>query len=363
MTATVLLGVLGAGCVAADPAETPSEPHALTAADVAVLMPLDAGPLWPATTAGVGGPLVPRGLVAELAADTLATRYDELRVVALRVDPCFMHNWGTAACQPQVRLTLQPVDAATGQAGDDALHALYNLDDAAFATLLDGLRAITAAAPEQADSTLPLGVSPALEAQGLDGPYGTLLHALITTSIGAGNLARLAATTRAADVWTFRGLGVRASPATGFGAPGPLVIRPLGDDVTTQRVTLADADAYAAEVAPAFANPAGHAAAGFAAIAALDDAGRVALATWMNQQGDPRVTTADNTDCAACHVQGPARAALRALDPDAGATLVGVDDPAAPITLRAFGYVGATPVVAPRAVAEVAATLATVGAR
>ena len=192
-----LLGTVVGACVEPAPADAPAR-HALTAADVAVLMPLPAAGddgLWPADDAALGGPLVPRGLVDQLGAGDLATQYDALRVVALRIDPCFMHNWGTAACQPQVRLTLQPVDVARGQAGDDALHALYNLDGPAFTTLLDGLRTITEAAPEQAEPGQPLGVSPALAAQGLDGDYGTLLRALITSTVGAGNLARLAAST------------------------------------------------------------------------------------------------------------------------------------------------------------------------
>ena len=225
------------------------------------------------------------------------------------------------------------------------------------------VHALTAAAPEQANPTAPLGVSPALMAQGLAGDYGTLLRALVTTTVGAGNLARLAASTiDDQGTTTLRGLGVRASPVTGFGAPGPFVIRPLGDDVVAQAVTFDAGDDFGALVAPAFANPAGHAATAATAMGALDDAGRLALVAWMNQQGDPRIVTADNTDCAACHLQGPARAALRAIDPLAGAALIGTDAADTPITLRAFGYVGTTPVVAPRTVAEVAATLATLSA-
>lgn len=371
--------VLGAGASAClEPPTDDDAPaaRALVAADITVLFP--AGPddrawLWPADEPGLGGALVPRALVEELAAGALAARYNDLRVVGLRVDPCFMHNWGTAACQPQVRLVLQPIDAA-GAIGDDALHAIYNLSDAELATLVDGLRIVAAAAPENATTDALAGVSPALRAQGVDGAYGELVRALITTTIGATNLARLAATTAEpgqgdgeADGSRFalRGLAVQAIGGVGFGARGPLVIRPLGTDVIAQHVDVDPAAGFGYEVTPAFANPAGQPAMHEATLAALAPDERVALAGWLRGQDAPRIVTADSTDCAACHLVPRARRALLALAPELAPDLPASDPlpgPDVAANLRALGYVGGQPVLTARVLAETTAALAQLSA-
>jgi hypothetical protein len=359
---STLLAVASA-CVDGPSQVDPGGRRALVAADLTVLFPVgprDRASLWAATDAARGGSLVPRALVEELGAGALAPRYDDLRVVGLRIDPCFMHNWGTATCQPQVRLVLQPLDG-TGAIGDDALHAIYNLDGAELDQLLDGLRVVAAAAPEHVGA--PLGVSPALLAQGVDGAYGELLRALIITTIGPRNLARLAATAAEADGGTFvlRGLAVQAIGGVGFGPRGPLVIRPLGEGVTAQHVAVDAAARFGYDVTPAFANPIGHPAAHEATLAALDADERAGLATWLRGQDAPRIVTADSTDCAACHLVPRARRALLALAPSLAAELPAADPlpgPDVAANLRALGYVGGQPVLTARVVAETTAALA-----
>src|SRR6185503_19656134 len=58
--------------------------------------------------------------------------YDELRVVAMRIDPCFA-NLGPitnpATCKNQLRLVLQPLRFEAGTTGmvDGAVHAFYSI--------------------------------------------------------------------------------------------------------------------------------------------------------------------------------------------------------------------------------------------
>ncbi|MEZ4364982.1 MAG: hypothetical protein R2939_01685 [Kofleriaceae bacterium] len=347
--------------------------HDLTAADVTVLMPLPApgvDALWPADLAARGGVLLPRAVVDELAAPSaLAAAYDALRVIAVRFDPCFLSNWGTATCQPQVRLVLQPVDVAAGRAVDAAVHALYNLEPAELPALAQALRALTAAAPEQAASTRPLGVSPALAAQGVSGVYGQHLRALVTAVAGEANLARVTFVAPAAETstggWVFGGRAVRAFPGVGFGPPGPLVIRALGLDVTAQAVAPAPGAPFAYEVAPMIAAPDGAPAVSAPALAALSAGERAETYAWALRQESPRHVTADSTDCASCHLAGRARGFLEATYPDLvePATIAtrpprepGAADQAG--NLRALGYVDDAPAVSLRVAAETRDVLA-----
>jgi len=345
-------------------------PRALTGHDVTVLLPLPAvgdDTLWPASTPSRGGPLVPRAVFDDLGRSLVndvddGDEYDALRVVAVRVDPCFLRDWGAASCQPQLRLVLQALDVDGGRARDGAVHALYNLDDAELAELVTALRELTAAAPEQADAAAPLGVSPALVAQGLDGVYGLHLRALVTRFAGEGNLARLTFMTRddtRAGRWQFGGRAVREDLPKGFGPPGPLVIRALGLDVTLQTVSAGLGEPYAYDVAPMIAAVDGEPAVAAAHLVALPAAERVETYAWALRQASPLHVTADSTDCASCHLADRARDFLEGAYPEL------VDDAerdgrpayvpgavADASNLRALGYFGATPVVTLRTAAE-----------
>ena len=157
--------------------------------DVSVLFPLSAqGALWPASTPANGGELLPRAVFAKIGMGLFpkiddAAEYDALRVVAVRFDPCFRTSLA-GTCQAQIRLVFQTVGA--DGANDGSVHALYNLSDADFKTVVAGLRAI---APAEHRAYRPLGTSPALVAQGVDGAYGKALEALVVAHAGAATLA------------------------------------------------------------------------------------------------------------------------------------------------------------------------------
>ena len=137
--------------------------------DVSIMFPLpqtatDIGSLLAPSATGARGILVPQALytsVAELPGSTLTSTaptnglagysiasYDDLRVVSVRIDPCFAvmqpdpHGVG---CPPQIRLVLQEVRATDGgapQAFDSALHAIYSLPRNELLTLARKLVAL-----------------------------------------------------------------------------------------------------------------------------------------------------------------------------------------------------------------------------
>jgi hypothetical protein len=373
---TALSTVALLACTAAQPQPEPElpslggDPRALAMHDVSILFPLG-DRLWPATD------LVPssvfraigRSVVKELAD---ADEYDALRVVAVRVDPCFRHDWGGVPCQPQLRLVLQAIAPDGTRAFDGALHALYNLDEATFATLATELRALTAAAPEQADPALALGVSPALRAQGVDGVYGQHLRALVRRYAREETLARLTFMTRTearAGQWQFGGRAVRPFPETGFDPAGPLDIRALTagspTPVVLQTVTSESGPSgYHYAIDPSFADGIGAPAANAAEVAALPADRRGETYAWTLRQTNPNNTTPDSTDCASCHLAERARDHLEARFPELVDPGDAAERPAFtagalsnPDNLRAFGYFDATPVVVLRTARESKLTL------
>jgi hypothetical protein len=367
----VVVGCGGSGSAEPDAAPradaTPisGEPHALTRQDLSVLWPLPpAGQdlLLRASDEGKGGPLVPRARFDEIGQSLIkdlggaAEEHAALRVVAARFDPCFRHNWGGTPCQPQVRLVLQAVDVAGATTFDGALHALYNLTEAEFRVLADELRALTAAAPENAAPDQALGVSPALAAQGVDGVYGQNLAALLLRHVGAANLARLTFMTRSdtrAGQWVFGGRAIIENQATGFGPPGPI---PIAGSFTSQEVTQLGGASYDFEIEPYFMTLS---AAGVTSVTGLESIDQVLLRNvhdWAIEQENPVQTTPDSTDCASCHVGGKMAATIEAIDPTLVTEALAERRGPRVITaaedqmdnLRSFGYFGATPYIAQR---------------
>jgi len=188
--------------------------------DVSFLFPL---PDWSGRdgllsmmAAGEQGALLPKPFfdqVPKLLPDVPAlTVYGALRVVSLRVDPCFPGSTPPAApiCVKQVRLVAQPLmqeaDAGVGAlTTDDAtVHLFYDLDDAQFATVREGLAALKGQAGS-ATSGQPLDVHPVMKSQGLDGQYAQALKALVLKIAGEKTLSRVAfmALVTKDNRWTF----------------------------------------------------------------------------------------------------------------------------------------------------------------
>jgi hypothetical protein len=343
-------------------------PVPLSRNDVSVLFPLSAN-LLAAGDPGRGGPLLPRELFDQIGLsmfkeieDTL--EYDALLVVASRFDPCFVTALG-GRCQAQVRLVVQAATSTT--TSDGAIHLLYNLDDSEVESLTDDLRALRELAPQNLLGA-PLGLSPALSAQGLAGPYALELMALIQRTAGSANLARMTFMTRTdarQGQWQFGGFHLQARPETGFPAPGDIAI--VGSDATLQTVSNnAFGLTFNYDLDPEFSDVAGRGGTSSSDLTGLGAAGRQKIYDWAIRQEQPQTHVPDTTDCAACHVSGRIALALEQLDPALvtpaiegarGQRIIGATEPLAD-NLRAFGYFDASPHASQRTANETEAALA-----
>lgn len=168
--------------------------------DVSWLLPLP-GPaqrnaLLGLDAAGARGALLPRSLydaLPELMPDvTQDALHDELRVIGVRVDPCFPADAQSAGCIKQVRLVAQPVFfSPLASTRDATIHLFYDLSDADWADVVATLRELKALSGD-ATRGVPLDVHPVVKREGLSGAYATKVHALVTRLCGAQNLSRVA---------------------------------------------------------------------------------------------------------------------------------------------------------------------------
>ncbi|HEY0709471.1 MAG TPA: hypothetical protein VGG33_21860 [Polyangia bacterium] len=287
----------------------------LTANDVSVLFPRFGNEalakLWRPNLVGKGGPFLAvseierivkqvgsKNLLGPLETGTAAQDFERLRVIAVRFDPCFA---GTP-CQAQIRLVLQGF-MANGDAFDGGVHLLFNLDQNEFREVVTALRAMTALAPENRPG-LPLSPSPALEAQGMEGPYGKALRALVTRHAGAAKLARLTFMNRSGSAtanWEFGGFDYVAGGARPMAIPG----LPPNTPVQSVRAIIG-AWGYALHPQPVRLAPIGpvlnSTEANKATPAAIDE-GYATLVSVSN----PLRENPEGADCGSCHVAGHLR--------------------------------------------------------
>lgn len=174
----------------------------LTLNDVSFLLPLpivnrEASLLGMAAD-GAMGPLLPRrlydGLPLLVQGETADQLYGELRVVSVRVDPCFPGSTPPAAptCVKQLRLVAQPLFTKDGAVTtrDATVHLFYSLPDAAFAKAVKTLFELDELAGDMTNG--PLDVHPVIRRQGLDGPYHGKLKQLVLDVCGSATLSRVA---------------------------------------------------------------------------------------------------------------------------------------------------------------------------
>lgn len=350
---------------------TPTASRALAANDVSVLFPLGRGDLWSAALTGRdGGALLPRSafdlirvpLIRELQGGDAT--YNGLRVVALRVDPCFSGS----PCYPQIRVVFQALAPGGASTFDGSVHALYNLTADEFASLTTRLRAVATLAPENV-AVSRLEVSPALLAQGMTGAYGLALRDLATQFIGGSSLSKLTFMTRnpgGGDRWDFGGFNFRD-----FEPRGAFPVAGLDGNVLVQTVRenaggggggrAGGGGAYAYTVTPTVLR--GELSAvltsGTAQNASAADRQRAmdALARVEN----PLLESPDTVDCSACHLANRLRgnlettfglsSALRYASASEATRLIGASERNNE-NLRAFGYFGADPAISQRTANE-----------
>lgn len=193
--------------------------------DVTIVYPLpyyphETGHLISPETLGLGGALLPEKYFHKLPAinqgESGRTTYQNLRVMGVRIDPCFSFK---GECLRQVRLVWQPLGKSSYgsstrfgllEAKDAAVHSLHALDAASFNALLEDYSALRE--NESMDlSNEPLQIHPILSEQGLGGSFAQGLKELLTKHIGERNLWRVTAmsTFVGGDQWTFQGFNIR----------------------------------------------------------------------------------------------------------------------------------------------------------
>ncbi len=201
--------------------------------DVTVLLPLTtqatelATGYLQASSVGRGGPLLPADLYAALGPISGTSgnpppggigtaRYEDLRVVAVRLDPCFASlapDPHDPTCRNQVRLVLQEVlDRGGVNAADSALHAFYELSRAEVLELAQGLARLRAGR----GALGPLQPHPVIVAEGLGGPANQALQQWVLRYAGRGTLRRVAklSTTTPGFGWSFSNHDVDVSGPT-----------------------------------------------------------------------------------------------------------------------------------------------------
>ena len=184
--------------------------------DVSYLMPLpkvigpdnllrikDEGPnglLLPRQTLSVIPPLSPVMSSAEAE--------ENLRVIAVRIDPCFPLPT-PMACQKQLRLVWQPLEVGFRQQTstvDAALHSFYVLSDAEFNELLADLTAWKNKFNPHTEA-LPLQVHPAWKNEGDQSPSLIEFNSIVKKYAGVTKLTRVTSMVvrGAGDMWAFAG--------------------------------------------------------------------------------------------------------------------------------------------------------------
>lgn len=348
----------------------------LGANDVSILFPLPAAgaidQLLAPTDDGGRGELLPLKVfehAPELTPyDDEAGQYAALRVVSVRVDPCFPSLVGAPrpGCRFQVRLVLQPlyVDAGVLRAEDAAVHVFYELPAGELVALLaDLLRLKEGSAPLPTHA--PLSVHPTLASEGLSGPYATGLRTALLSRIGAERLTRMTFMQLGGerDAWTFGGFDFADGVATPIGILDSAVTRE-----TFSNDPVADPLSFSGGVTPELVGAPED-------FDALYDSAAASLKSedelWPLYEAILRIENPDHhspesVDCVSCHVAQPARlwlernTSLAARSTELRYTSafdLTLQDPVDDTTsvLRAFGWLDARPAIAARVVHESAA--------
>lgn len=392
--------------VARDEAASSLAGHLAQMNDLSVLLPLprsleerDARYLR-ATSSGALGELVPRATYEAafgppdghgVGGAPPPPAFEDLRVVAFRIDPCFPKVGASSApsnCEDQLRLVFQTtrVDGGRVLANDEGVHAFYRLTRAQLTELVRGVVALRRANRPDATRLGPLGVHPVVADQGMDGAMAVGLSALLTAHAGAARLVRLTQFTSTAfgRAWTFSSAELAGGRATASVIPalpaGSTAVSffagrdgELGADVQGAPTFAPRTTAPRRDDMQLLGNVehALHASV-VDRRAALDAAVRIE---------DPGLHSPNTTDCASCHVAHAARTLVVPKLPPLSAPVGFVADPrwvpageakasdavrrqmaAHGVTMHVFSWVDDVPSVHQRVVNETAAAVARVNA-
>jgi hypothetical protein len=355
--------------------------------DVSVLFPLAAGAaelasgyLSPASS-GARGPLLPEGLYDALGhimgtsgnpppGGVGEARYQDLRVVALRLDPCFAKlapDPHGAGCDNQLRLIVQEVVDRQGVlAADSAMHLFYSLTRPELESLAQSIATLRVARAGNARLG-GLGPHPVIVTEGLAGPMATGLRELILQYAGADKLTRVTkmSASQPGFAWEFSGFDVldaRAKTITAMKVPT------LPGAATEQTFFRG----FAVEMEGTF-TPSTAGSDDFTPLAdvqrasQLDAAARATAFGALVRSENPSRHSPDTIDCASCHLATPVAllvakpkfSLLTMGHPDAFKTdELPTYDTQGEFNVHAFSYIGRQAGINQRTVNETAAVIA-----
>jgi hypothetical protein len=242
----------------------------------------------------------------------VSMKYDNLRVVAVRLDPCFVQIGPVtdpSKCDNQLRVVFQSLtfQGNSTDAVDGAVHAFYRLTRAQLTSALKEIVALRKA-NGQTTAMGALKPHPLIVKQGIDGAFSKGLQQILLKYAGPANLIRFThfKSGNLQTTWTFSGFdvgGTKAAPTTtamvipampanttsvkffeGFGHPmqGTFAPESIAKDAITSLVNAAKAQA-------------------------ANSAARKALYDAALRIENPQFHSPNTIDCASCHVGQAAR--------------------------------------------------------
>lgn len=340
--------------------------------DLSVLYPLPAkgkeAELMSPADSGARGPLLPAAFASKLPTLASGATTSMLRVVGVRIDPCFPVEGASDAkgCKNELRLVLQPIhpdaDGKALVADDAAVHLFYEMPRIELTAMIKDLVALRRA--EGGFRTKSLGVHPILVRQGTAGTFAQGVEKIVLAHAGQQSLIRVTFMTRTNSrqtQWTFGGFDVKA---------GKLVASPiatLGTETvqTLNNAGFGGAPRFSATPEPKAKDDLTLLFDGIDAAAATKGARQAAFDAALRTE-NPTMSSPNTTDCASCHVAGAARSYAEKLDVKVSGNENRFTQTKLPLTnttqgivggenVRAFGYLGKNPAIAQRTIHETAA--------
>lgn len=132
---------------------------------------------------------------------------DQLKVIAIRLDPCFVEGTGPLPCRRQIRLVWQPLIEKENEVTtkDASLHSFYEFSDEEFAAILTEWKMWS-----KTNKNLPLTIHPLLKKEGLSGKHWNQLRSIILKYCGEKNLVRMTSMglSGSEQLWVFSGMDI-----------------------------------------------------------------------------------------------------------------------------------------------------------
>lgn len=379
---------------AAEPDAPPPDAPAITGSalqlnDVSIVLPLPGSVedrdthMLAATAAGPRGALFPQDVYAALNADLVFSSelpYTALRVVAMRIDPCFgpvLPPADESTCEAQMRLVLQPIAGPNNdfeyEAFDSAIHTFHRLTREQLYAAKDTIVALRLAS-SGGEALGPLAPHPIIVQQGLGGTFHAGLRALILDVAGAENLTRVATMHKtASQTWSFTIFDIAST------APVQIARRTIASVAPGTTVQLGFAfnlpDVDASFQPPPTGPDAFNDLASTISASSLDPTIRRAQFDALMRTENPHANTPDSVSCVTCHfamlvkkrIAEPRFGLFDSSSPDVYTPIADVIAPGElrptfstttfDFNIHAFSYLGTDLAIAQRTVNESAAVL------